>query len=91
MIAYVRIDMKTIEELRNVPEEKERKDMLPDTLSALKAAGFKPKRRQGRLFELWQMIRGEVESKDKIAVMRKIPYVVKARLAGEGRSPSDRK
>lgn len=91
MIAYITIDMKAIEKLRSVPEEKERKDMLPDTLAALRKAGFKPKKHQGRLFQLWSMIRGEVEGDEKIADLRKIAFVVKARIAGKGRYPSDRK
>lgn len=90
MTAYVTIDMNAIELLRNSEDPDVKRDALPDTKAALKALGFKPKKRQGRIFELWNMIRGDVDE-DKIQAIRKIPFVFKARIAGKGRYPSDRK
>jgi len=90
MIAYVIIDMKAIIKLRENPDEKIAKDALPDTLDALKAIGFKKKKHQGNIFERWKMIRGELKE-NKIAAIRKIPFIFKAHFAGEGKCPKDRK
>lgn len=42
------------------------------------AAGFK--RKQGQIFAKWSLLRGDVE-REKIAAIRKIPFVFKVRLA----------
>lgn len=74
MICHVKLDMPKIEKAR-----RRKHDPVPDTLAALGAAGFKPKYRQGTLFERFAMIRGTVENEQVVLKLRSIPFIIFAR------------
>jgi hypothetical protein len=75
MIAYITLDMSKIGKSREGSEEVAKHDPLPETLAAIKAAGFKPKRRQGTMYRDFFILRGSVEEDVVIGKLRKIPFV----------------
>lgn len=79
MIAYVTLDMEKISKSRKGTEEAAKHDPLPETLAAIKAAGFKPKRRQGVMYRDFFTLRGVVEDEDVIKSLQKIPYIARAK------------
>lgn len=79
MIVYVTLDIAKIDKSRKGDKDTAKHDPLPDTLIAIKAAGFKPKRRQGTMYRDFFVLRGNVEDDGIVQKLRKIPFVAGAK------------